>query len=148
MKTSNSHPAATRARARFAAVLALSGAAAWLGGCATEPESHVVSAPPPGTPVATTTGTAATVVTTPVATPAGQNTIVVTQAPPTPQQEVVSARPSSDHVWVGGYWTWRNNRYEWVAGHWAVPPHSGAAWIPPRWVPEGGAYRFYEGYWE
>lgn len=146
MKTSNSHSATTRAPARLAAALALGGVAAWLGGCATEPESHVVSAPPPGTPVVTA-APATAVVAAPVAT-AGPNTLVVTQAPPAPQQEIVSARPSSDHVWVGGYWTWRNNRYEWVAGHWAVPPHSGATWIPPRWVPEGSAYRFYEGYWE
>lgn len=146
MKTTSLTPSRCAASSTLVPLLVMGGIVALFAGCATEPESHVVSAPPPGTPVVTTsTGTA--VVTAPVAT-AGQNTIVVTQAPPAPQQEVVSARPSSSHVWVGGYWTWRNSRYEWVAGHWAVPPHSGATWIPPRWVPEGGAYRFYEGHWE
>jgi hypothetical protein len=80
--------------------------------------------------------------------PGAPSTIVVTQAPPALQQEMVTAQPTRDHVWVAGYWTWRNNRYEWVAGHWQVPPRSGSTWIPPRWEPEGGAYRYYEGYWQ
>jgi hypothetical protein len=80
--------------------------------------------------------------------PTAQSTIVVTQAPPAPQAENVPARPGSDYVWVAGYWSWRNNRYEWVAGHWAIPPRAGATWVPPRWDPEGGSYRFYEGYWD
>jgi hypothetical protein len=126
-------------------LLVLAGTAVFFGGCASEPESHVVSAPPPGAPVA---AQAPVVYATPAAAPSAQSTIIVTQAPPAPQQEVVTARPSSDYVWVGGYWTWRNNRYEWVAGHWAIPPRSGATWIPPRWEPEGGSYRFYEGYWD
>jgi hypothetical protein len=150
MKTISFTPTSQRARRPVLPLLVIGGLTALLSGCVTEPESHVVSAPPPGAPVtATTTTTTSTpmVYTAPAAAP-GTNTIVVTQAPPSPQQEVVSARPSSDHVWVGGYWTWRNDRYEWVAGHWVVPPHTGATWIPPRWTAESGAYRFYEGYWE
>lgn len=147
MKTKTLTPSAGPARKLLAATLAVCGLAAVLGGCASEPESHVVSAPPPGAPVVASTGQAPVVYTAPAA-PNTQSTIVVTQAPPSPQQEVVSARPGSDYVWVGGYWTWRNNRYEWVAGHWVVPPRSGATWVPPRWEQEGGAYRFYEGYWD
>jgi hypothetical protein len=75
------------------------------------------------------------------------NTVVVTQAPPMAQQEVVLARPSPEHVWIAGYWTWRDNQYEWMAGHWELPPRSDAAWVAPRWVQEGNSYRFYEGYW-
>lgn len=128
-------------------LLALGGAAAIFGsGCATEPTSHVVSAPPPGAPVMASNPPV--VVATPTPTATGQSTIVVTQAPPTAQSEVVPQRPSSNHVWVPGYWTWRNSRYEWVAGRWTVPPTSGATWIPPRWDAEGGAYRYYEGYWD
>lgn len=75
------------------------------------------------------------------------NTIIVTQSPPALQQEVVLARPSSQHVWVSGYWTWRNDRYEWMAGHWELPPTSGATWVAPRWEQQGNAYKFTEGYW-
>ena len=145
MKTLSHAPHPDRGKNSLAPVLVACGLAAFIGGCASEPESHVVSAPPPGTPVVTQTPT---VYATPAPVPVTQSTIVVMQAPPAAQQEVVPARPSSDHVWVGGYWSWRNSRYEWVAGHWTVPPRSGVTWIPPRWEPEGGAYRFYEGYWE
>jgi hypothetical protein len=90
------------------------------------------------------TSAAPTVVATPTTTP---GVVMISQAPPAPQPEAVTARPSSDHVWVPGYWTWRNQRYEWMAGHWEVPPRSGATWVAPRWAAEAGAYRFYEGYW-
>lgn len=75
------------------------------------------------------------------------NTVIVTQAPPALQTEVVLARPSPDHMWVPGYWTWRDGRYEWMAGHWEVPPHSNSTWIAPHYEPENGGYRYYEGYW-
>lgn len=136
------------------------GALGLLAGCASEPTSHLVTAPPPTAPtaapapqvvvvtqqpqqvVATQPQVVATVV------PGTVNSYVVMQAPPAPQPpQAVPARPSSEHVWVAGYWTWQNNRYEWMAGHWEVPPHRSAAWVNPRWQPEGGAFRFYEGYW-
>jgi hypothetical protein len=75
------------------------------------------------------------------------NTIVVTSAPPALQQEVVLARPSADYVWVPGYWTWREGRYQWMAGHWELPPYKGSSWIPPRTEQDGNAFRFYEGHW-
>lgn len=74
--------------------------------------------------------------------------MVVMQAPPAAQQEVPTPRPTSDHVWVAGYWRWQNNQYLWVPGHWEVPPRGGAVWTPPRWQPEGTSWRFYEGYWD
>ena len=130
----------------------LCGALVFLAGCASEPESHVVSSPPPPAPTATMAVTAPAPTTTTVATPvAVANTpngaVVITQAPPAVVPEAVTARPSSEHVWVSGYWTWRNSRYEWMAGHWEVPPRTDAKWVPPRWEPERGAFRFYEGYW-
>ena len=128
-------------------------------GCVSETESHLVSAPPPPPPtkaVTTTTTTSTTPVavavsnngytTTQTATPV-VSTIVVTQVPPALQQEVVLAQPSPQHVWLAGYWTWRNDRYEWMAGRWVLPPNSTAKWVGPRWEQQGNAYRFYEGYW-
>jgi hypothetical protein len=127
-------------------LLIVSGAAALFAGCGS-PESHVVSAPPPSNPVVVQQQPTQIVVSGAAQLPAG--TIVVTQAPPALQQEVAQARPSSDHVWVPGYWTWRNNRYEWMVGHWEVPPRTNAVWVSPRWERLGdGSYRFYEGFWE
>jgi hypothetical protein len=121
-----------------------------LAGCSTEPDSHVVSAPPPGAPgaaqpvtVVTQSGTAA-----PAVASAGGNTIVVTQAPPALQTENPGPQPSSAHIWVPGYWTWQNSQYQWIAGQWAIPPEGDTTWIPPHWEPEGNGYRFYEGYWK
>ena len=116
------------------ALLAVCGAIG-LAGCASEPSSVVVSAPPPPPPASVPTavysapGAPAAVA---VPSPVGGSSIVVMQAPPAAQQEVPSPRPSSSHVWVPGYWTWRNNQYQWMAGHWEAPPRSGAVWVPPR----------------
>ena len=135
-------------------VFACCGMLGLLAGCADEPQSHVVSALPPPAPTATvmttttTTAPAAVVVAPgyPVATPV-VSTIVVTQAPPALQQDVVLAQPSPQHVWLAGYWTWRNDRYEWMSGHWELPPSSNSVWVAPRWEQQGNAYKFYEGYW-
>jgi hypothetical protein len=140
-------------------LLAVCGALGLFAGCASEPASVVVSAPPPPPPanvpqatVYSTPAPVATVQSQPTAvavpSPVGGSSIVVMQAPPAAQQEVPTPRPSTSHVWVPGYWTWRNNQYQWMAGHWEMPPRSGAVWIPPRWQPEGTSWRFYEGYWD
>lgn len=141
-----------------AALLAVCGAIGLLAGCASEPASVVVSAPPPPPPGSVQQ---ATVYSTPapavaaqpqpsvvaVPSPVGGSSIVVMQAPPAVQQESPSPRPSNSHVWVAGYWTWRNNQYQWMAGRWETPPRSGAVWTPPRWQVEGSSWRFFEGYW-
>jgi hypothetical protein len=154
--------ASARAVRQFPPIIACCGVLGLFAGCATEPESHMLSSPPPPAPTSTvmttTTTTPVTVaspavvvgnqayVTTSTATPA-VSTIIVTQAPPAMQQEVVLARPSSQHVWIAGFWTWRDSRYEWMAGHWELPPNSNSVWVAPRWEQQGNAYKFYEGYW-
>ena len=132
------------------------GALGLIAGCASEPASHVVSAPPPASPMTTAaqpqqvivTQQAAPQVVTTVAASGATTSYVVLQAPPAPQAaQAVPAQPSSSHVWINGYWTWQNNRYEWMAGHWEVPPFTGAKWENPRVQSEAGAFRFYEGRW-
>ena len=159
MKTTISSPI-TSAK-RLLAVSSCIGLLALFSGCVAEPESRVVSAPPPPPPTATTTTTATTAntpvvvrnadgtvstgtITTTTPTP---STVIVTQTPPALQQETVLARPSAEHVWIPGYYTWRENRYVWIAGRWEMPPRTGAVWVAPRWERESGGYRFYEGYW-
>lgn len=137
------------------ALAAVCGAASLFVGCVSEPDSHVVSAPPPPPPANTTTTTTSvvqpaqqqTTTATPVQTPQGTTMIVTQSAPPPVQQEPVLERPSDRHVWIPGYWTWRDNRYVWIAGRWEVPPMADSVWVAPRWEREGNSYRFYEGYW-
>ena len=137
--------------------------ALFLSGCDTAPDSHLVSAPPPHAPVTTvmttTTTTSPVVVASPGIVVANSgyvtasstvpvvSTMIVTQAPPALQQEAVLAQPGPGYVWLAGFWTWRNERYEWMAGHWQLPPSSTSVWVAPRWEQEGNAYRFYEGTW-
>jgi hypothetical protein len=145
LKSRISHPVRS-----LAAWPMIAGGLVFVAGCASEPESHVVSAPPPPPPgtqvVVAQVQPTQVVVASPVQ--SGNGTVIVMQAPPALQQEVVLAQPTSDHKWVGGYWTWRNARYEWLAGHWELPPSSSSTWVVPRWERTGnGGYRFYEGYW-
>lgn len=156
--------ASARAVRQFTPILACWGALGLLAGGAPEPDSQVVSSPPPPTPTSavtttTTTTTPATAVTpvvvdgntayVPTATAATPvvSTTVVTQAPPAAQQEVVMAQPSAQHVWLAGCWTWRDDQYQWMAGHGELPPRSDPTWTAPRWEQEGNGYRFQEGYW-
>jgi hypothetical protein len=150
-----------RAVARITTILVTSSALGLLAGCATEPESHVVSDSPPPAPVRSVTTTTTT--TTPDTMPAivvgspgnmvvtsaapAINTTIVTVAPPALQSEVVLAQPAPNYVWVPGYWTWHNESYQWVAGNWQLPPNSSSVWVAPRCEQQGNAYKFTEGYW-
>src|SRR5580698_5608792 len=113
---SNSTP--LRSVRQFTTAFVCCSALGLLAGCATEPESHVVSAPPPPEPVrsiSTTTtttspygapavvvGNAGATVLVSSATPP-VSTTVVTEAPPALQSEVVLAQPAPGYVWLAGY---------------------------------------------
>lgn len=73
----------------------------------------------------------------------------VAQPPPPPRHEVIveRERPSRDHIWINGYYVWREGRHVWVAGHWERPPHAHAVWIEPRWEHHDRGYVFIEGVW-
>jgi hypothetical protein len=156
-----SQSSSVRGVRQFTTAIACCGTLGLLAGCASEPESHVVSAPPPPAPTRSVTTT--TVTTTPEANPVvyvggpanglvttatpAVSTTVVTVAPPALQAEVVLAQPSPKYVWLAGYWSWRNDQYQWMSGHWQLPPSSSATWVAPRWEQQGNAYKFTEGYW-
>lgn len=55
--------------------------------------------------------------------------------PPPPLKENIPDRPSDEYVWIAGRWIWRDNYYIWSPGHWAIPPHPGAKWVPDQWSP-------------
>ena len=114
-----------------------------LAGCAAPPAPPpapasipVAVAAPPAAPVLVGNGSVAPVM-----------IIVAEPPPPAPQREFVTARPTADHIWVAGFWCWYNDRYEWQAGRWELPPTPSATWVPPRWEREGEGYRFFAGYW-
>ena len=86
----------------------------------------------------------------PVATPTtpAPEVVVVREAPPPPAREYIIERPSPNHVWIGGYWTWRLGRHVWVSGRWELPPRANVVWVAPRWEFRGNGYVFLEGYWQ
>ena len=85
----------------------------------------------------------------PLARSAGLDLNLILGAPPPPRHEVIVERdrPGPDYIWVNGYWGNNRGRQEWVAGHWARPPHARAVWVEPRWERRDSGYVFVNGYW-
>ncbi len=79
--------------------------------------------------------------------PGPDKVVVVTKRPPSPKREVRARRPSSRHVWVGGYWSWRSNKHVWVGGKWVVPPRHGGKWVAGHWKKHGGGWVWVIGRW-
>lgn len=142
------NPTTCRFSQRAQAALLLGGVGLLLSGCGRRP--IIVQAPPatviqaPAQPAAP-----ATVIQTPPApAPTGRDVIVVQQPPPPPRDEASRPPPPSPaYQWVPGYWAVRDGKQEWVAGHWEMPPQTGATWVAPRWERRGDGYVFIEGYW-
>ncbi len=81
------------------------------------------------------------------ATPAAKAAVVVRQAPPASLKESIFDRPSPRHLWVAGYWTWQQDKYQWTAGHWEMPPAGMDTWVAPRWEKRAEGYVFSAGFW-
>lgn len=67
--------------------------------------------------------------------------------PPAAKAETPPPSPGRGAVWLGGFWRWSASKsdYEWIPGHWELPPGEGYVWVadPPgpagvsiggRWV--------------
>jgi hypothetical protein len=72
---------------------------------------------------------------------------VITVRPPKVQVEHRGARPSREHVWVGGYHKWNGNSYAWEPGRWEKAPRPHAVWVAPRYNHTRNGYVFVEGHW-
>jgi hypothetical protein len=68
-------------------------------------------------------------------------------APPPQAEVVVGVAPSSEHVWVGGYWTRHKDSWFWVRGRWAARPRPGAVWVDGRWDHHPRGYAWVGGHW-
>jgi len=85
--------------------------------------------------------------------PAAYRTTVVREAPPAqpapPQAaDVVPPAPSSNAVWIPGYWDYNGSGYSWAAGHWEIPPANSQSYVSAHWENRGGTYVFVRGYWQ
>jgi hypothetical protein len=74
--------------------------------------------------------------------------------PPMPTsnpRETIPARPSTDAVWIQGEYAYTGNQqnpYEWVNGHWEVPPPGTSRWVPGTWQRSGTGYVWMRGHWQ
>jgi hypothetical protein len=77
--------------------------------------------------------------------PAGE--VVVSDAPPAPVYETVGIAPGPGFLWIDGYYHWSGVRWVWYRGHYARPPHPGAAWVRARYEVRGGRRVYIAGFW-
>jgi hypothetical protein len=65
-------------------------------------------------------------------------------APPAPRAYRVPPQPGPDYIWVEGYQYPEGGHYRWHNGYWTRPPYQGAYWVQP--YHDSGQY--YAGRWE
>ncbi len=66
---------------------------------------------------------------------------------PPPPSELQTAQPTPSAVWIYGFYDFDGYRYQWVPGHWEIPPPNSAAFVRPHWRYRGGSYVYVRGYW-
>lgn len=66
---------------------------------------------------------------------------------PAPQQEVVTAAPATNDVWVAGHWDRTPDQWVWNQGAWVQPPFSNAYWTPGYWQHQNGQYVWEDAHW-
>ena len=84
----------------------------------------------------------------PVVTTPGTGEVIVTESPPPPRQEVIGVAPSAAHVWVQGYWVYRNGRWVWRPGHYELRPRTAAVWVPGHWDRTARGWVWTPGHWD
>ena len=71
----------------------------------------------------------------------------VMREPPHMREEILIARPGRDHVWIGGYWHWREPEYLWIPGRWELPPPRMRNWVAGAWHHDRRGWFFIQGHW-
>jgi len=66
---------------------------------------------------------------------------------PPPRQEIITAAPSNQAVWVPGAWERTPDQWNWVNGQWVKPPFNRAYWVTGYWQHAGGQYQWNAGHW-
>ena len=92
------------------------------------------------------------VATVPATYPAPTGRVIVYEAPPAPRQEVVRSPRDMENnqAWIGGYWSFTDNRWVWIPGHMETKPSTTAVWVSGHWDrnPDGQGWIWTPGHWE
>ena len=86
------------------------------------------------------------VVNTPPPSPPPVEAVEGSEPPPQVVEQVVVS-PGPGYIWISGFWAWHHHRWEWVRGHWDLPPRRGAIWVVGGWERHGGRVVWVDGYW-
>jgi hypothetical protein len=75
--------------------------------------------------------------------------VIVDEIIPTPEGEVdfITVEPSTEHVWIPGYWERDPDKWTWVKGRWEKPPLKKAHWQNGHWKWQEGKWHWVRGYW-
>jgi WXXGXW repeat (2 copies) len=71
----------------------------------------------------------------------------ISREPPPLRVEVMSERPSAEHVWIRGHWSGNGNDYAWTAGHWERREQGRREWVEGKWEHEKRGWHWVEGHW-
>ena len=77
----------------------------------------------------------------------------VQNPPPTPTsepQDTYTPQPSPNSVWVRGHYEYTGDGrdYQWVPGHWEVPPTGSRTYVAGHWQQESQGYVWVPGGWQ
>ncbi len=74
--------------------------------------------------------------------------VVIRVRPPAPVHVgMLGVAPGPGYAWIDGYHEYRGDRYVWVEGRWARPPHRHWVWVSPHYRPARGGWVFVPGHW-
>jgi hypothetical protein len=71
----------------------------------------------------------------------------VSREPPAERVEVVSERPYTEAVWIGGHWSESHGDYVWISGRWERPEAGKHEWVQGKWEHEERGWHWSEGHW-
>lgn len=83
-----------------------------------------------------------------------RTSFVASEPPPAPTsqpREFVPRRPAREAIWLEGHWAYTNDRnepYEWLPGHWEIPPSGRGTWIPDAWRQRDKGWIYVRGHWQ
>jgi hypothetical protein len=71
----------------------------------------------------------------------------IVREPPPVRVEVVTDRPSEEHIWIKGHWASNGNDYAWVPGRWVKLEGGHKEWVEGRWEHEDRGWHYIDGHW-
>lgn len=72
---------------------------------------------------------------------------VVATGPPPYVEEVIFAAPSSQYVWMPGYYAYNDGGYVFINGSYRIPPRGKTAYTQGIWRNTPKGYKRSRGYW-